>query len=305
MNRSTSVVSRAMGSAVSVAFVAMSVLAGGAAHAQSAALVQGNGIAITPADMRADSERMPPEMRDLVLSDVRKASQIAENLYVRRALAQRALQAGLDKDPVTAAAIQVARDKILSDALLVQMDDKSAAGVPSMEGMARNIYKASPERFVRKEQVHVRHILLTKEGDNARADAEAVLKKLQGGADFAALAKELSKDTRSAAKGGDLGMFERGRMLPEFDAAAFALSKPGELSAIVDTKFGFHILQLVEKKPEGTQAYEEVRDTLIQEVRGKIAQEARMAVVQEIQKGAKPDAAAIESFASQYKPSKK
>lgn len=271
-------------------------------QAQPSALVQGNGIAITPADMQADSQRMPPEMRDLVLSDVRKAGQIADNLYIRRALAQQAIDQGLNKDPETAAAARVATDKVFSDALIAKLDAKNAPTDAAVEAMARNIYRASPERFMNKEQVQVRHILLSKEGDSARADAEAVLKQLKDGADFATVAKEKSKDPGSAAKGGDLGTFEHGRMVPEFDTAAFALRKPGELSGLVESKFGYHIIQLEEYKPAARQTFEEAHDPLVQEVRGKVIQEARLAEVRKIQEGAKPNAAAIEAFSAGYKP---
>lgn len=272
----------------------------GVAHAEPA-LVQGKGVAITPSDMRADAERMPPEMRNIVLSEPGKVGQLAENLYIRRVLAQRAVAQGMDKDSSTAAALAVAHDKVLSDALLAAMDKKNMPSDTDLEAMAKTVYQASPERFKTGEQVHIRHILLPKEGDNARADAEAVLKQLKNGADFAALAKERSKDPGSAAKGGDLGTFEHGRMVPEFDKAAFELQKPGDLSNIVETKFGYHILQLVDKKPAAIKSYAEVHDALVQEQRGKALHDARMAEVTKIQQASKPDKAAIEAFAAGYK----
>ena len=183
---------------------ALSTLLVGAAHAQPTSLVQGQGVTITAADMQADSQRMPPEMRNLVLSDVRKTGQIAENLYIRRVLANQAVEKGLDKDPAIAAAAAIARDKVLSDALILKIDEKNMPSDAALEAMARNVHKANPDRFKSKEQVHVRHILLSKDGDKARADAEAMLKQLKAGADFAVLAKQHSKDTGSAAKGGDL-----------------------------------------------------------------------------------------------------
>jgi peptidyl-prolyl cis-trans isomerase D len=98
-----------------------------------------------------------------------------------------------------------------------------------------------------QEQVRARHILIRVEEDEAESarKAEDLLAQLRRGADFAELAREHSDDT-SAAKGGDLGFFTRGQMVPEFEQAAFALGE-GEISGLVRTPFGFHIIQTLEK----------------------------------------------------------
>ncbi|MEM4723704.1 MAG: peptidylprolyl isomerase [Candidatus Hadarchaeum sp.] len=93
------------------------------------------------------------------------------------------------------------------------------------------------------EQIHARHILVDTE-----EEAQKVKERLQAGEDFAALAKELSKDTASASEGGDLGWFPRGMMVTEFEEAAFAL-EPGQTSDIVKTIYGYHIIQLIERDP--------------------------------------------------------
>jgi parvulin-like peptidyl-prolyl isomerase len=91
----------------------------------------------------------------------------------------------------------------------------------------------------KREQVRCAHILVTQE-----REAEALLSALKGGADFAAKARELSQ-CPSGRQGGDLGRFGRGQMVPEFDKVAFSL-QPGELSGVVKTKFGYHVLKRLE-----------------------------------------------------------
>jgi peptidyl-prolyl cis-trans isomerase D len=114
---------------------------------------------------------------------------------------------------------------------------------------------STPERF------QASHILLKTEGkDDAavRKQAEDLLAKLKGGADFAALAKKMSEDEVSAQKGGDLGAFAAGDMVPEFEKAAAAL-KPGELSGLVKSQYGYHIIKGGEKLPATTRTVDEVR----------------------------------------------
>ena len=81
-----------------------------------------------------------------------------------------------------------------------------------------------------------------------KAKAEGILKEAKAGGDFAALAKKYSEDDSNAQQGGDLDYFTRGRMVPEFDTAAFALA-PGEVSGLVKTQFGYHIIKVTDRKP--------------------------------------------------------
>lgn len=268
-------------------------------------LVQGAQAAITVEDIEADALRMPEQMRATVLVRPQTVTQIGTGLYVRRVMAAEAKKLGLDKAPDVQANLRVAEDKALSDAYLIHLDKTHTVGDDAALAQARSIYKVTPERFKADEQVRIRHILIAGSDDAARAKAETLLKSLRGGADFAEVAKQNSIDPGSAAKGGELGFVSKGKTIPEFETAAFALKSVGDLSDVVQTKFGFHILQLEERRPAGVQPFEEVRDSLMQEVRTKVATDARVAEAEKIQAQAQPQTAAIEGFSRDYSPTKK
>ncbi|HUI56048.1 MAG TPA: peptidyl-prolyl cis-trans isomerase [Bryobacteraceae bacterium] len=117
------------------------------------------------------------------------------------------------------------------------------------------------------ERVHARHILLMTQGKPAadepkiKAKAEDLLKQLKAGADFAELAKNNSDDTGSAAKGGDLDWVTRGQMVPEFEQATFSL-QPGQISGLVKTQYGYHIIQVLAHEQARVKPFSEVKDEL-------------------------------------------
>lgn len=137
-------------------------------------------------------------------------------------------------------------------------------------------YEKTRDRYVEPERRQARHILLTvdkpSDSDAVKAQAEALLKQLQGGADFAALAKANSKDPISAAKGGELDLSDRDAFVPEFSAALFAL-KTGEVSAPVKTQFGWHLIKLDAIQPGKSRSLDEVRGELAAELARDLAGE--------------------------------
>ena len=281
-----------------VSLVAACTLAASAMAAESGVLIHGPKLTITTIDIQADSLRMPQEMRSIVLAKPQTVTQIASNLYARRSMAQQAEAEALDKDPAVAAALQIARDKVLSDAFMEKMDKVNEPEPEAAEAMARAAYKAKPERFKSEEQVRARHILVAGTDAESKAKAEKILADIKAGGDFASLAKEHSADKSNADKGGDLGFFARGKMVPEFETAAFTLAKAGDLSGVVETKFGFHIIQLQEKKSAGVRPYDEVKADLVKEIVASVKQDARVAYAQKMQQGVTTNAEAIADFAA-------
>jgi peptidyl-prolyl cis-trans isomerase D len=126
-----------------------------------------------------------------------------------------------------------------------------AAKIKVPRAEVERFYNAHLGTYTTPEQVRASHILLKTDGKNdadVKAKAESVLKEVKAGGDFAALAKKYSEDDSNAQQGGDLDYFSRGRMVPEFDAAAFNL-KSGEVSGLVKTQFGYHIIKVTDRKP--------------------------------------------------------
>jgi peptidyl-prolyl cis-trans isomerase D len=147
---------------------------------------------------------------------------------------------------------------------LAQLRAKVAPGDAELKAY----YEQNKETLKSRDAVRAAHILIPVAPDAApqvaaaaKAKADALVVQLRAGADFAKLAAENSEDPGSKTRGGDVGFFERGRMVPEFETAAFSL-KIGEISEPVKTQFGYHILRVSEKRPEGYRPFEEVRGEL-------------------------------------------
>ncbi len=140
------------------------------------------------------------------------------------------------------------------------------------EDELRRAYQANLDSYRVPERVHVRHILLKttekpkEEVPKIRARAEELLKQLRGGGDFAELARKNSEDTGSAANGGDLGWIVRGQTVKAFEDTAFSL-KPNELSGVIATEYGFHILQVLGKEQARLKPFEEVKDQLARDLK--------------------------------------
>jgi peptidyl-prolyl cis-trans isomerase D len=164
--------------------------------------------------------------------------------------------------------------------------------VPDSE--LRAAYERQKDSYRTPERVRVRHILLKttdktqEEVSKIRTRAEGLLKQVKQGADFADLAKKNSDDPGSASKGGDLDWVTRGQTVPAFEQAAFSL-KPKEISNLITTEYGFHIIQVMEKQEARLQPFEEVRSQLLEEVRKQrvidtmesLADQARAALVKD------------------------
>jgi peptidyl-prolyl cis-trans isomerase D len=169
--------------------------------------------------------------------------------------------------------------------LLIDVEGLRAKTIVPAADIERE-YNNNSEQYTTPEQVRASHILLKTEGkDDAavKAKAEELLKQARGGADFAELAKKNSEDEASAKNGGDLDYFGRGRMVPEFDQAVFAM-QPGTISDLVKTQYGYHIIKLVDKKNATTRPLTEVRQQLTDQLAYQRAQAQAADLAQNLEK---------------------
>jgi peptidyl-prolyl cis-trans isomerase C len=149
-------------------------------------------------------------------------------------------------------------------------------------------YQQNPDKFQQGERVRASHILIrtpenadAKAKETARAKADDLLKQAKSGKDFAELAKQNSQDPGSAVNGGDLGYFQQGQMVGAFERAAFAL-KPGDISDVVETPFGYHIIKVADKQASRAVPIEEVKPQIEQFLQNQQRQEKTQAFIESL-----------------------
>ena len=188
---------------------------------------------LTPEQKRAAALSAIIEIR--LMSEKAKASKLDQDENFKRKLAL------LNERALHAQVIEKEISPKVTDEMLKARYDKEVAARPAAE------------------EVRARHILVKTE-----EEAKEIIAKLDGGADFEALAKEKSSDPGSGANGGDLGFFAKGQMVPEFEAAAFALEPGSYTKTPVKSEFGFHVIKLEEKRTQPPVAFDQVKDQIRQ-----------------------------------------
>ncbi|WP_317185664.1 peptidylprolyl isomerase [Devosia sp. BK] len=209
---------------------------------------------ITEADLNFAAEDLAQDIAQMPASERRAF--LLRVLIDMKVMAGAAKTAGMDQTPLFAQRLEYLKDRALRRAYFA---DAIAAGVT--EEQVRAEYDKYVAQFQPQEEIHAAHILV-----ETKEEADAIEAELKGGADFATIAKEKSIDPGSGANGGDLGFFSKGMMVPEFETAAFALANPGDISAPVQSQFGFHIIKLEEKRESQPPAFEQVAPQLQQQV---------------------------------------
>ena len=181
-------------------------------------------------------------------------SMVLDQMISEKLLIQEAKDMGLEEDKDILEQIKKMTEQILAQAL-IEREILDKIGVNDEEFL--DYYEQNKDSFTEKEQVHLYNILLETE-----EEAQNVLERLKAGEDFSEIAIEKSSGP-SAAQGGDLDYVAKGTIIPEIEEVIFALELE-ELSEVVKTDFGFHILKITEKKAETVKTLEEVREEIVQ-----------------------------------------
>jgi parvulin-like peptidyl-prolyl isomerase len=263
---------------LAVAFIGWQKFAAG----KSAIAATVNGEPIYKEDVLAEYIKVPPEYRNIITVD-----SILEGMVIEKLLLQEAEKMGIETTDEEV-------DKVLEQLLLAYgmreedlvktleendatlddlkreykkritinkvLNETVLGDITVTEADARKYYDENPEQFGTPEMIKASHILV-----NTSAEAKSIRNKALGGAKFDELAQEYSIGP-SASRGGDLGFFGKGQMVKEFEDAAFALEDIGDISGIVETQFGFHVIKLTDRKEESMQNFEDIREQIMQAV---------------------------------------
>lgn len=235
-----------------------------------------NGSKITSDDFDREVKALPEYIRAMAETPQGKKEMI-DTLVMRELIMQQAAKDGVDKSKEVEEKLAELRKRIVVDTYLkkkVETESKIS------DEELKKFYDQNLDKFKSGEQIRASHILVKSE-----QEAQAVLDQLKKGGTFEELAKTKSADT-SAAKGGDLGWFCKGNMVPAFEKAAFGL-KEGQLSGIVKSDFGYHIIKLTGKRAAGTRSLDEVKEQIKAAIMPQKQQQVFMKLKEDLKKGAK------------------
>ena len=219
--------------------------------AGGAVIASYDGVKFTEGDLRAELERLNRRSRR-TLDDPERLAQFVENHVLASLIFHEGEKRGLADDSDIERQVEDLRRR-----LVIQKVMQEHQSAPVSDEDVRAYYDAHPEEFT-SDRVRASHILVKEE-----AEAKDIMEKLEDDPDsFGKLAEEHSIDRSNSSKGGDLGFFGRGRMVKEFEDAAFGLTEDGQISDIVRTRFGFHIIKRTGREDGTAKPFDEVKNQI-------------------------------------------
>jgi peptidyl-prolyl cis-trans isomerase C len=240
-------------------------------------LVAGPDATLRAIDFEAAMARIPERLRPTIRMSQEKISTMVDGLFIAKSIAQKARNAGLDKDPIVQQRLQQAQDQVLAD-LFLQKAEKEAK-FPALEQRAREVYNSDTKRFQVAEQVYVQQILVnyaqrTPEMALARAN-EVVAEARKPGQNFLAYAREVTEDAAKRRNGGDLGWNAPTSFEPEIVEWLKTAKDKDTISDPIKTRHGYHIIKFVDRKPARQRPFEEVKQSLMDDDRANLVKAVR------------------------------
>ncbi len=235
-----------------------------------------NGGSITTGDFERELKNLPEYLK--AMADTPQGrKEMLDTMVIRELILQQASKDGLDKGPEIEEKLQDLRKRLVVEAYLKKKVETESN--VSDEDL-KKFYEQNKDKFKTGEQIKASHILVKTE-----QEAKSILDQIKAGGSFEELAKKNSVDS-SAAKGGDLWWFGKGSMVPAFERAALAL-KEGQVSEVVKSDFGYHIIKLTGKRPAGIRPLEEVKEQIKGAIMPGKQQEVFQKIKEELKKTAK------------------
>jgi len=238
-------------------------------------LLGAGDVIVTMQDLQQRLSLLPEAERAKVLAGSNSIKDFLRRIYQNKHMAMAAEQLKLNDDPLVQAQLAVERQRILAEAL--REHTRKQIEPPDFAALTREYYAVRRDEFRLPEQFKAAHLLKKVqcecERDKQRQAIESLLARLQAGEDFATLAKAESDDVGSAANGGDLGRWLKRQDLVAPFADAVAKLETGQLSGVVETSFGFHVIKKLDEQPARSPSFEEVRESLEQRLRQNYVQE--------------------------------
>jgi peptidyl-prolyl cis-trans isomerase C len=224
---------------------------------------------ITVADFNKILTYYDAEQRAMIEKNPQAKPTILWQTVQGMVIAGLAREKGFDKRPEIKGQLEMITNNFLA---FQYLQKEVISKIKVTEKEAKAYYDKNPDLFKSPEQVKARHILIQVPKEAADEDkkklkekADEVLKKVKAGEDFTKLAAEFSDDAGTKSKGGELGFISKGSMVPAFEQAAFSL-KPGEVSELVETEFGFHVIKVDEKKEAVAEPFETIKEKVTKQV---------------------------------------
>lgn len=239
-------------------------------------LAEVEGSTITTDDFKRELKNLPEYLK--AMADTPQGrKEMLDTMVIRELILKQAAKDGLDKGPELEEKLQDLKKRLIVEAFLKK---KVEAEAQVSDADLKKFYEQNKDKFKAPEQIRASHILVKTE-----KEAKDILAQLKAGGNFEDLARKYSIDS-SAAKGGDLGWFGKGAMVPAFEKAALGL-KEGQVSDVVKSDFGYHIIKLTGKRAAGIRPFEEVKDQIKAAILPSKQQEVFLKIKEDLKKNAK------------------